>query len=77
MAQSIETLTVTVQRTPLDLLLWRRFGRAYAAMVERTLTINPGLAALGEYLPLGTRVRVEVPLPAKRRTPSRVVRLFD
>ena len=60
---SKETLLVAHEATTLDLLLWRRFRAATPGMVERTLDINPGLAALGPTLPVGTLVEIEVPTP--------------
>jgi phage tail protein X len=73
---AIETLVVTHELTPLDLLLWRRFKAVPEGMVERTLDINPGLAARGAILPVGTRVEVELPDPsAPRRAP--LVTLWD
>ena len=52
--------TVTVKRVGLtaDLLLFRAYGQAgnTSAMLTRTLALNPGLAAFGPVLPLGTRV---------------------
>lgn len=44
----------------LDALVWRTLGRT-AAVVEETLALNPGLAALGPLLPEGTLVNVAVP----------------
>ncbi len=58
-----ETLTVTSEGTTLDLLLWRSYRKAYDGLVERTLDINPGLAAQGQVLAVGTGVLVEVPQP--------------
>ena len=73
-----ETLTVTADLTPLDLLLWRRFKVETPGLLESTLDAQPGLAALGTYLPVGTRVKVEVPSPsASRQRPARqAVRLM-
>lgn len=58
-----ETLVVPDDRTPLDKLLFRRFGREVPDLLEATLALNPGLAALGPFPPRGTPVRV-VPPPA-------------
>jgi phage tail protein X len=71
-----ETLPpVTTPFVPLDLLLYRRFGREIEGLVERTLSINPGLAEHA-FLPIGTRVVVEIPEPARVR-PVRILRLTD
>lgn len=56
----VEILVADRDGLTLDLLLWQRFRRAYAGMVERTLDINPGLSATA-ILQLGRRVRVERP----------------
>ncbi len=72
-----ETLTVTTERTPLDLLLFRRFRREVPGLVEAVLALNPGLAARGPYLPLGAQILVEIPAPASEATPPALVRLYD
>ena len=75
---AMETLTVTSERTPLDLLLWRRFKREVPGLVEDTLDRNPGLAALGLFLPYGTKVLVETPPPEPRgRAAVPVIALYD
>ena len=71
-----ETLIVGQSFCSLDLLLWRRYGRAIAGLVERTLEINPRLAAQGPILALGTRVTVEIPAPAAPRAVP-VISLWD
>ena len=40
----------------LDLLIWRAIGRQDGRLVEQTLALNPGLAAAGTVLPIGTVV---------------------
>ena len=44
-------------------MLWRRYLRPTPGLVERTLDRIPVLLDLGEYLPVGTRVVVELPAP--------------
>lgn len=63
---AIETLKITAERTPLDLLLWRHYRREAPCLVEAILAGNPGLAALGVLLPVGIVVKVETPAPATR-----------
>lgn len=70
-----ETITIRGEGISLDLLLWRKFGVRGRELVEATLGLNPGLAALGAVLPLGTTVKVP-PLPAASRTPVKLVTLF-
>lgn len=74
----IETLIVASERTPLDLLLWRRYRREVAGLVEDTFARNPGLADMGPNLVVGTHVLVSVPPPepqGAQTTP--VVSLYD
>ena len=59
-------------------LLWRHGGRRgnTSARLTETLELNPGLAALGAVLPLGTKVTLPdlppVPMPAKAPIDSSV-----
>lgn len=70
------TITITRPRTMLDLLLWRQFGVAGAALLEQTLEANPGLAAVGAELPLGTVVHLPDNAPALGAQPVPVLDLF-
>ena len=73
---TLDTLTVTSEKTPLDLLLWRQYKREVKGLVEDTLARNPGLAELGVYLPVGAQVTVAPPPPAGApATP--VITLYD
>jgi phage tail protein X len=71
-----ETITIRGEGISVDLLLWRKFGVRGRELVETVFDINPGLAALGPFLPLGTTVIVP-PLPAESRTPVKLVTLFS
>lgn len=51
-----ETVTIMARGITLDLLLWRKWGDQGQTLVEATLALNPGLAALGVELPAGTTV---------------------
>lgn len=44
-----------------DLLVWEAYGRQDRRLVERTYERNPGLAALGDFLPLLTVVDLAEP----------------
>jgi phage tail protein X len=75
---TIETLEVIIERTTLDLLLWRRFRREFPGLVEDTLRRNPGLARLGAMLPVGLSLQVDVPnTEPQGRSAARVVTLYD
>lgn len=71
-----ETLTVERVACPLDLLLFQRFRREVPGLVEATLERNPGLAAHGVFLPIGTTVAVEIPAPTNRPSPKPIVTLW-
>ena len=70
-----EIITIRGEGISLDLLLWRKYGVRGRELVETALTLNPGLAALGSILPMGTAVIIP-PLPAESRTPVKLVTLF-
>lgn len=58
-----------------DLVVWLHFGRQDERLVERTFEMNPGLAALGPILPVGTEF--ELPEASKPQPPLiETVRLF-
>lgn len=71
-----KTIVIQGDGISVDLLLWREYGVRGRSLVERTLEINPGLAALGPIIPHGRSVIVPG-LPAQTeitRTP--VITLF-
>lgn len=71
-----ETLEVNQDFMTLDLLLWRRFGIEQAGRVENTLELNQDLARGGPFLPVGTRVEVELPELVDSAAPIKVLRLW-
>lgn len=72
----MERLTVRGEGLLLDLILWRRHGVRGRALVEQTLSLNPGLAGLGPLLPLGTEI-ILPDLPVQSEETIAVVSLFD
>lgn len=56
----VEVLEVTQEFTPLDLLLWRRFGYEIPGAVEKTLARNPGAAEGGPFLPVGMKITIDL-----------------
>lgn len=62
------------QGDTVDLICHRHLGRT-AGVVELVLESNPGLAALGAVLPMGTPV--ELPDVAPAAAPSDLVQLWD
>ena len=71
----LHTLPVAAfDREPVDALAWRTLGDR-AGLVELIHSANPGLAALGPFLPEGTVV--EVPLPAAAESAAPVAPLVQ
>lgn len=73
---STEAVTVAADGLTLSGLIWRRFQRDMPGLVELTLDMNPGLAALCPVLPPG--LVVNIPIPTTETEPDRlgVVRLW-
>lgn len=62
---------VTQENMTLDLIVWKAFGRQDDGVVEEAFALNPGLAALGAFIPVGTFVELpeqQAPKPALRET---------
>lgn len=76
MSINVERITVTGDGIALDLLLWRRFQRHRAGLVERVLDANPRIADLGPILPVGTVVTVPIDAPELSPPKRPAVRLW-
>jgi len=63
MSEVIERIVVEGDGVTLSLLVWRRFRRPMPGLVETILDRDPGLAALGPLLPVGTAFDLLVPTP--------------
>ena len=65
---------IAQQGDSIDSLCWRHLGTTDA--VEATLLLNPGIAALGAVLPMGTAVILpDTVVETQRSTP--VIQLWD
>jgi len=71
-----EAVTVRGEDITLELLLWRCHGVRGRELVSASFDANPGLAAKGAFLPLGTVVSLP-DLPALTSSTRKVVSLFD
>jgi phage tail protein X len=58
-----EPVTVEGDFITVSIIVWRRFKRPMPGLVEKIHDINPGLADLGAYLPVGTTFDMPVPTP--------------
>jgi len=66
--ETIESFTIGSEGMTVSLLVWRRFRRPMAGLVERIYSINPALARQGPFLEVGTVVKV--PIPAEKGEPE-------
>lgn len=71
-----ERYTVTGDSMMLDAVIWRRFQQPMPGLVERTLDMNPGLAAAGPLLPIGTVINIPIDTPVAPKVVN-VVKLWD
>ena len=62
MTETIETITIQWEAITASLLVWRRFKRPMPGLVERVYALNPRLALVGPILPVGTVLRLPVPV---------------
>jgi len=72
-----ETLKVAGEGITLDQLVWRKFRRPIPGLVEQVLALNPGVAQLGPYLPVGTVVVLPILQEASQPVTREVVQLWD
>lgn len=56
----VERIRVTAEFSTLSLMIWRRFQRPVPGLLEDTLRRNPGIEALGYFLPVGTEFEIGV-----------------
>ena len=67
MDQVIETVTVEGDGLTVATLVWRRFKRPMPGLVEAIYDLNPGLADLGQTLPVGTSFEMPIPIPREQQ----------
>jgi phage tail protein X len=67
MDQVIETVTVEGDGLTVATLVWRRFKRPMPGLVEAIYDLNPGLADLGQTLPVGTSFDMPIPIPREQQ----------
>ncbi len=67
MDQVIETVTVEGDGLTVSTIVWRRFKRPMLGLVEAIYDLNPGLADLGQTLPVGTSFDLPIPIPREQQ----------
>lgn len=77
MAVQPETITVQSEGLTVSRIVWQRFHAPKPGLVERILDINPGLAALGFFLPVGTVFLLPVDPEETKVQSETVISLWD
>jgi len=72
-----QTIKVEAEELTLDQLVWRKFRRPIPGLVEQVLALNPGLAQLGPYLPLGRTIVLPVLQEAALAPKREIIQLWD
>ena len=67
MDQMIETVTVEGDGLTVSTIVWCRFKRPMPGLVEAIYDLNPGLADLGQTLPVGTSFEMPIPIPREQQ----------
>ena len=67
MEQVIETVTVKGDGLTVSVIVWRRFKRPMPGLVEAIYDLSPGLADLGQTLPVGTSFEMPIPIPREQQ----------
>lgn len=60
-------VTVETEGLSLSVIVWRAARGPHPGLIERVLELNPGLAAKGPILPVGTVIRIPVERPEAPR----------
>lgn len=61
MTDTAERVTIEGDGLTVSLIVWRRFRQPMPGLVEQIYRLNPGLAELGETLPVGTSFLLPIP----------------
>lgn len=67
MDQVIETVTVEGDGLSVSTIVWRTFKRPMPGLVEAIYDLNPGLADMGQTLPVGTSFEMPIPIPREQQ----------
>lgn len=67
MDQVIKPVTVEGDGLTVSTIVWRRFKRPMLGLVEAIYDLNPGLADLGQTLPVGTSFEMPIPIPREQQ----------
>lgn len=77
MADKFIKKTVAAEGVTLSNMVWALIKRQPIGYIETVLTSNPGLAALGAIIPIGTVVLFPIIDISEEETVVEVVRLYD
>lgn len=76
MSEHIEQIRVAGDGITVPLLIWRRFREHMPGLAERVWAVNPGLADLGMFLPVGTVVNMPIPAAVEDSAPASKIELW-
>jgi phage tail protein X len=71
------TETVIAEGFTLSQLVWKLMGRQPKGYVEQVLDANPGLAALGPEIPVGTQIVFPLDSISSENDVEQAIRLWD
>jgi phage tail protein X len=77
MADQVEIIAIRGEEISVALLVARRFRDYMPGYVERVFDLNPGLAAMGPFLALGTRVWLPTPTLQETQGKEIVLKLWE
>jgi len=77
MTTSVEVLEIRGEGLVLSRIIARRYRRYIPHYLERIYDLNPGLAAQGPILTVGTKIKFPAPMSAEDTNAIDIVRLWD
>jgi phage tail protein X len=77
MSDQAEVITIRGEEITVSLLVARRFRDYMPGYVERVFDVNPGLAAMGPFLAVGTKVLLPAPTIQETQGKVIVLKLWD
>jgi phage tail protein X len=77
MADQAEVVTIRGEEISVSLLVARRFRDYMPGYVERVFDMNPGLAAMGPFLTVGTKVLLPTPTLTETQGKIIVLKLWE
>lgn len=74
---SVESVTIKAEGLTVSRVIWQFLKRQPKGYLEQVLAFNPGLADLGNILPVGTIINFPLDNIPAERAERAVIRLWD